>query len=356
MPAKLTTQEFINRARAVHGDKYGYAFSVYQSSREKVMIHCPDHGIFEQSPNSHFSGKGCPVCSGKKKHTNESFIEKAKAVHGDRYDYSLVEYKNNNEKVTIVCTEHGEFEQKPNHHLSGKGCPGCSGNKKLTNESFIQKARETHGENTYDYSKIKYKSSKSKISIVCPEHGDFEQRPDQHLAGNGCPSCGDKIRAEARRYDDESFIQKAREVHGDQYDYSKVDYIHSKNKVTIYCREHGVFEQTPDGHLHGNGCPGCADYGFDRTKVGFLYVLRSECGRYMKIGITNKPNQRQVQLSRATPFSFKRIELVEGTGDKIANLEKELLSCYQPAGFTETFDGSTEWRLWNESVRGFLLC
>lgn len=355
MSAKLTTQEFIDRARAVHGDKYGYAFSVYQSAHDKVSIHCPEHRMFHQTPNSHLSGKGCPVCSGKKKHTNESFIEKATQVHGYRFDYSLVDYKTSQKKVKIICKLHGVFEQKPNHHLSGKGCPGCSGNKKLTNESFTQKARETHGENTYNYSKIKYTSSRSKVSIVCPEHGDFEQRPDQHLAGNGCPSCGDKIRADARRYDDESFIQKAREVHGDQYDYSKVDYIHSKNKVTIYCPEHGVFEQTPDGHLHGNGCPSCANHGFDRTKVGFLYVLRSDCGQYMKIGITHKPDQRQAQLSRATPFSFKRIELIEGPGDWIADLEKELLAEYQQAEFTETFDGSTEWRLWNDSVRDYLV-
>ena len=153
----------------------------------------------------------------------------------------------------------------------------------------------------------------------------------------------------------EQWINKAKEIHGDKYNYSLVEYKNNSEKVTIVCTEHGNFTQAPVNHLSGQNCPGCAEYGFDRTKVGFLYVLRSDCGRYMKIGITNKPNQRQAQLSRATPFSFKRIELIEGPGDQIANLEKELLAKYQPAGFTETFDGSTEWRLWDDSVRGYFV-
>ena len=149
----------------------------------------------------------------------------------------------------------------------------------------------------------------------------------------------------------QDFIDRARAVHGDKYGYDIVEYSGAHTKVTIHCPEHGMFEQTPNAHLNGNGCPGCAEYGFDRTKDGFLYVLRSDCGQYMKIGITHYPEQRQAQLSRATPFSFKRIELIEGPGEQIAKLEKELLAEYQPAGFTETFDGSTEWRLWDDSIR-----
>ena len=284
---KLTTQEFIDRACAVHGDKYGYAFSVYRSTNEKVFIHCHDHGIFEQSPNNHLKGNGCPSCAGVKKHTNESFIEKAKAVHGHKYDYSLVEYNSTHSKVTIICKEHSVFEQSPANHLGGKGCPKCKG-----------------------------------------------------IAAS-----------KAQRSTTEEFIEKARKLHGDGCDYSMVDYVNAATKVKVVCPEHGVFFQTPTSHLQGSGCPGCADYGFDRTKFGVLYVLRSDCGRYMKIGITNKPVQRHAQLSRATPFSFKRIELIEGPGDQIANLEKELLAEYQPAEFTETFDGYSEWRLWSDSIR-----
>ena len=149
----------------------------------------------------------------------------------------------------------------------------------------------------------------------------------------------------------QEFIDRARAVHGDKYDYSFSVYRSSKTKVFIHCPEHGVFEQRPKNHINGRGCLGCAEYGFDRTKVGFLYVLRSDCGQYMKIGITNNPERRHTELTRDTPFSFKRIELIECPGEQIANLEKELLAEYQPAEFTETFDGYSEWRLWSESIR-----
>ena len=291
MSAKLTTQDFIDRARAVHGDKYGYAFSVYQSSREKVMIHCPEHGIFEQKANNHLNGRGCRYCFAVKSLTTSDFITKANIVHGNKYNYSSVEYKTTNDNVVIICKKHGEFIQSPKSHLRGSDCPKCASIK---------------------ISKIKLRDSFS-------------------------------------------FIKKARELHGDKYDYSFVSYTHSQNKVSIICHKHGTLLQTPNQHLNGRGCPGCAEYGFDRTKVGFLYVLRSDCGRYMKIGITNKPNQRQAQLSRATPFSFKRIELIEGLGEQIANLEKELLAEYQQVEFTEVFDGSTEWRLWSDSIRGYFV-
>ena len=284
---KLTTQEFIDRARAVHGDKYGYAFSVYQHSHTKVMIHCPEHGMFEMTPANHNYGQGCPKCDiESKKHTSELFIEKAIEIHGDSYDYSLVEYVHSKTKVKIVCHKHGWFLQKPNSHLKGKGCPDCGGNKKHTTESFIEKAKA---------------------------------------------------------------------VHGDKYNYSLVEYKNNSEKVTIVCTEHGNFTQAPVNHLSGQNCPGCMSCGFDRNKTGFLYILRSDCGRYMKIGITNKPDQRQAQLSRVTPFSFKRIELIEGPGEQIANLEKELLTKYQPAGFADVFDGYSEWRLWDDSVRSYLV-
>lgn len=286
-----------------------------------------------------------------KKLTTQEFIDRARAVHGDKYVYSFVEYKNNCEKVHIICQEHGMFEQRPNYHLSGKGCPKCGiESKKHTNESFIKKTREIHGDK-FDYSNVEYVSVHKKVIIMCPEHGEFEQTPANHFKGRGCPDCGG-----SKKHYNESFIQKAIELHGSEfYDYSLVEYTGNKNKVTIVCPEHGVFEQSPASHLHGKGCPGCANHGFDRTKPASLYILRSDCGRYMKIGITNKPEQRHAQLSRETPFSFKRIELIEGPGEQIANLEKELLAEYQPAEFTETFDGYSEWRLWDDSIRHKLL-
>ena len=187
--------------------------------------------------------------------TNE-FIERAKEVHGNKYGYGKVDYKRSNEKVCIVCPTHGEFFQIPSSHLIGFGCPGCSGNKKLTTEDFIEKAKEVHG-NKYDYSKVNYKNISTKITIVCPIHGEFEQAPCKHLSGSGCPKCGIISRVSSSRSNTEDFIKKAKEVHGDWYDYDKVDYITATTKVIIRCPTHGEFEQKPSNHLQGQGCPIC---------------------------------------------------------------------------------------------------
>lgn len=118
----------------------------------------------------------------------DGFISKARLKHGDRYDYSKTIYTNQTTPVIIICREHGEFQQRPNNHYMGAGCPVCSGNKKHTVESFIVKAREIHGDK-YDYSKVEYEGNKSKVIIMCPEHGEFEQTPDKHMRGEGCPDC-----------------------------------------------------------------------------------------------------------------------------------------------------------------------
>jgi len=190
---RLTTEQFIKKARAVHGDKYDYSLVDYKNAKIKVKIICHEHGVFEQRPGSHLSGNGCPKCSvinskEKQRYTVDQFIEKAKTVHGDRYNYKFVDYKNNHIKVMIVCPVHGIFEQIPNGHLQGQGCSKCKGGIKLTTEQFIKKARAVHGDK-YDYSLVEYKNAKTKIKIICPIHGIFEQTPDSHLHGAGCSKC-----------------------------------------------------------------------------------------------------------------------------------------------------------------------
>jgi len=186
---RLTTEQFIEKAKTIHGDTYDYSLVEYKNNYTKVKIICPIHDIFEQRPNSHLNGNGCPECSGTKKLNTEEFIEKAKAIHGDKYDYSLVEYKNNSTKVKIICPEHGVFEQIPSSHLKGSGCSKCSGTKKLTTEQFIEKAKAIHSDK-YDYSLVKYKNNYTKVKIICPVHGTFKQRSGNHLYGQGCPECG----------------------------------------------------------------------------------------------------------------------------------------------------------------------
>lgn len=253
---------FIEEAQKIHGNKYDYSKVIYKGSRIPVTIICPIHGEFYPTPNNHISRKsGCPICRNEwnAKHLKSStidFIEKARKVHGDKYDYSLVDYVNAKTAIKIKCPIHGVIEQTPDRHLRSCGCPYCGGSIKLTTEQFISKAKEIHGDK-YDYSKAKYVNAHTPITIICPIHGEFQQKPSEHLSGYGCKQCGIERRSQAQALTTDKFIERAKKVHGDKYDYSKVEYINSSTPITIICKKHGEFQQRPDSHLQGQGCPIC---------------------------------------------------------------------------------------------------
>jgi len=186
---KKTTDEFIIQANLIHENKYRYNKSNYLGAKIKLIITCQIHGDFEQTPDNHINNKqGCSNCCNNVKMNENEFIEKAKLIHGDKYEYSKVYYINNRTKVKIICPIHGVFEQTPYNHLRGDMCSACFGNKRLTTLEFIEKAKLIHG-NKYDYSKVEYKNNSTKIKITCPIHGEFEQTPNGHLNKNGCPIC-----------------------------------------------------------------------------------------------------------------------------------------------------------------------
>lgn len=189
--------------------------------------------------------------------TKEEFVKEANIIHNNKYDYSKVEYKNNNTKVCIICPEHGEFWQTPYKHLSGQGCPLCYGNKKSNTEEFIEKANKVHGKGTYDYSKVVYENNRKPICIICPKHGEFFQDPHNHLKGKGCPECGKEIN-KPKKYTTESFIDACKKTHGEDYDYSQAVYENMMKKVKIICPKHGEFYQYPYLHIKGSICPKCA--------------------------------------------------------------------------------------------------
>ena len=256
---KLTTPEFIERAKEIHGDKYDYSKVDYKGATHKIEIICPDHGKFSQSPYSHLSGRGCPKCAGTEKRSTEKFIEDAKKIHGDKYDYSNVDYKSNRIPVKIICPEHGPFQQTPSKHLSSNyGCPECaltgrSNNRKTSSDDFIKNANEVHN-NKYNYSQVDYKNTHSKVEIICPEHGSFFQEPAHHLQGRGCPQCAGNV-----KYSNQIFIDKANEIHKGKYLYNNLDYQGANKKVTITCPKHGDFSQVAASHLQGIGCPYCQE-------------------------------------------------------------------------------------------------
>jgi hypothetical protein len=258
MGLNLGLDKFIERATEKHIGKFDYSKVVYKNNKTKIIITCPEHGDFEQRPDKHLRGEACPNCGGTKKINLKIFLDKAKTIHGNTYDYSKVIIKNIKEKAIIICREHGEFEQRLCNHLKGEGCRKCGylkekNVKKLTNEDFINRANEKHGDK-FDYSKVIYENIKCKVIIICPEHGDFEQRANNHLRGEGCPKCNGGV-----VFDLEKFISKSNTIHNSKYDYSKVVYENNKLMLTITCPEHGDFKQRAGNHLRGDGCPKCSN-------------------------------------------------------------------------------------------------
>jgi len=191
--SRLTFEEFVERARQIHGDKYTYSKDSYTNATTNTDIICKEHGVFQMLPSRHLSGQGCPKCAGRGLSTDE-ILSMFRKVHGDKYDYSKVVYHKMHEKVCIKCQKHGEFWQTPSKHLLGAGCPACAAEKRskeriLSKEEFIQKAASIHG-NKYDYSNVLYKTSHDEVEIICRKHGPFRQKPYMHLQGHGCPRCG----------------------------------------------------------------------------------------------------------------------------------------------------------------------
>jgi len=192
----------------------------------------------------------------------KKFIQKAKEIHGNKYDYSKSIYTKYKEKLTITCKKHGPFQQSPNAHLTCKnGCFKCHIDKikkqnSSTTQQFIQKANKKHN-NKYDYSKVKYQNNLTKVTIICPYHGEFEQTPQGHLRNNGCKKCKYDLLSKKFSDNKSKFIHKAIQIHGNKYYYHEVEYTNSNTKVKLICKKHGAFKQRPARHLVGNGCPKC---------------------------------------------------------------------------------------------------
>lgn len=244
MGKKLTTEEFIAKARQVHGDKYDYSKVNYVNATTKVCIICPEHGEYWQQPYLHLHGNKCPKCRGFNR-TTEEFIQLAKKVHGDKYDYSKTVYTGSHNYVTIICPKHGEFKQMAKEHLK-YGCKKCSGELigdrvRLDNTKFIKKAMEIHGY-LYDYSKVDYKGSDVNVCIICPEHGEFWQTPHTHLSKkiHGCPFC-----ANEKNVSEERLFNYLMNVFNGKYTITrqkKFSWLKNKKKLSIdfYIEELGV--------------------------------------------------------------------------------------------------------------------
>ena len=262
-----TREQIIEKFRKVHGNKYNYDKVIFTKTTNNVIITCPIHGDFEQTPHAHLKGQGCPKCGVEKRAklktlNTDIFVKRAKEIYGDTIDYSKAHYVNSRTPINLICPIHGEFQLKANDHLNnGRGCPKCGnlkkgGLKRMLKEEFVEKVRAIHG-NKYDYSKVEYINNRTKVCIICPKHGEFWQEPWSHIDGHGCPKCANEKLAFEQTFTTEQFIEKAKVVHGNKYDYSHTIYQGYSNPVTIICPKHGEFQQIASYHLNGNGCQRC---------------------------------------------------------------------------------------------------
>jgi len=274
----LTTEEWISKAKEVHGERYDYSETIYTRISEKLKIRCPIHGTYSQLPQNHTQGTGCPGCGKiksksamvdswkKRRKTNKIFIKESKEIHGDRFDYALTEYSGYGNKIKIGCPIHGIVSTSPHIHIGGNGCPTCGKidagrSRALTTDEWISRSKEIHGDK-FDYTKVTYVNQNTNLNIVCPEHGEFQQLPMVHIESHGCPKCGSEIGASKNRISLEDFVKSAIAVHGNAYDYSLVEYVNNKSEIIIGCPIHGYFKGRPDTHIRrSQGCPKCVGRG-----------------------------------------------------------------------------------------------
>lgn len=268
MCKKLTTDEFILKSINIYGDIFDYSLTDYKGSKIETKIVCKICGhVMYRTPHYHLSKVGCAGCNGTARSTSEKFIERSKIIHFDKnYDYTKVNYINNISKIIVGCKIHGDFKISPKKHLMGHGCRKCKGFEK-DNETIKKEFLEIHG-NTYDYSKVDYKGSKSKIIVTCKTHGDFITTPNDHLNGGGCKKCCyEKLSLDFR---EKNIVERFKEIHGDKYNYNLVNYVNMWTPVIINCKVHGEFLQTPQSHLRYSGCHKCRSSKGELKIINFL--------------------------------------------------------------------------------------
>lgn len=275
---RLDTNIILNRIKEKFGQFYDLSLVKFgKTVHDPITIVCPIHGKFEIKPWYISLRKNlcleCKKDADIKKRSNE-FLVRAKKIHGDKFDYSKVSYKNANTPVEIICHKHGSFYQRPGDHLSGKGCEKCyRESRKFTKEDFLKRAKVLWG-NRWDYTKSTVNSTSSKITITCKKHGDFIQSVHTHLSGYvGCEKCQREYGYFKTPRTAEEFIKAAKKVHGNKFDYSLVKGICSLNTtVNIICKKHGIFEQKVKNHLQGHGCRKCRNA--QQEKIVSLALLK----------------------------------------------------------------------------------
>ena len=272
---KIAELKFWESVSSLYGDSLDFTDFQYQGATASCFVSCIKHGSFKTKPTYLVNGYGCPSC-GKEKIKEaamgkrlgfDGFVSKAMEIHGNLYSYPEQEYVTNKDKVKIICSKHGEFWQKPNSHLSGKGCYECANDSKrarnsavsaLTKSGLLDRLIEANPSWEYDLSS--FKGMAKNLRAICPEHGEFYSTPNNMLRNSGCPGCGERkmlAASAARKLTTEQWIERAKAVHGGKYLYC--DTVYDPNgKIAVQCPKHGEFLTTSDHVYQATGCPRCS--------------------------------------------------------------------------------------------------
>ncbi len=333
----------------IHGDRYDYSKVEYTGVKDKVIIICKEHGEFVTNMDSHIQGSNCPKCVGGVRLTLNEFMNKASSIHENKYNYSKVSYVNNSTKIIITCPEHGDFEQTPALHLRGNGCSKCAG-KLITNTKEFIEFGERKFKGVHSYEKSVYIASLAPITITCKVHGDFVITPNSYQTSTyGCVKCSSVAPVEHS-----VLLERFIKVHNTKFDYSKMIYKKMHSKIQIICNSCLYeFSQTPRNHLNGDGCPNCGGSGgFDKSKKAILYYLSINDGEAYKIGITNNSVK-----NRFYAHDLKKIKVLKEWcylfGKDAALEEALILKKYSEYKYTGPYllsSGNTE--LFNTDVLG----
>lgn len=272
--------------------------------------------------------------------TLQERITHFESVHSGKYDYSLlVEPIRWDSKINVICPEHGLFSITVNNHARGAGCISCAGTKLKTRSERISQAIEKHGDK-YDYSLLPNTvTSKTKVTLICPEHGEFKVTIANHVNHeSGCPHCSNKIERDYAK-----FIKQATGKHGDKYGYKNYTDVRGVSNIQIICPVHGEFNQTVGAHLAGKGCQACGANSVDMNEEAVVYILKAD-GMF-KVGVSSRFDSRLVRLTNRTPFDFNLIHVKYfNTRREAFSAESEILNAF-PSANLSGFDGATEWLL-----------
>ena len=267
MTAKRTQEEALQELAAEH-PKLTFSFlDGYAGTRTKVTAVCSTHGSFvkEYRKMTGAGASGCATCSKEASGSIvpfEAYVSRANKIHGE-YTYDSEGYTGTNGYVVLVCKEHGKVRASAGQHLRGAKCRYCAKARvadasKVTEAEYFARCKEGHG-GKYSYTEGSYKGLSESLSIICKEHGEFEQVAAYHLYSlAGCQLCAKQATARKNTVLFEDFVRRSREVHGDMYEYNESTYTGTSNKTAITCKTHGVFEQVAIDHCTKYGCPKCS--------------------------------------------------------------------------------------------------